>query len=168
MRRSGILALLVALVALAAAAAPAGAADRSEAPSPPNAAGVLTPWGHLDVSLSLTPHNLPIRLSLDPRTEPGSPAPTLSVAPYFAVGRPEELDGDLPAGVRSLGHERAQQLRTAAGVVLGLGANAEITGEYRFLGMRQSGLSLGPSVLDRTFDTGLEAFGLSLSLSIKY
>ncbi len=81
---------------------------------------------------------------------------------------PEELDGDLPAGLRSLRPEKAQQLKTAAGVVLGLGANAEITGEYRFLGMRQSGLSWSPSGLDRTFDTGLDALGLSLSLSIKY
>jgi hypothetical protein len=168
MRRSEILVLLAALVALAAAAAPVGAADRPEAPSPPNVAGVLTPWGQLDLSLSLTPYNLPVRLTLDPRTEPASPAPTLSVAPYFAVGRPEELDGDLPAGLRSLRPEKAQQLKTAAGVVLGLGANAEITGEYRFLGMRQSGLSWSPSGLDRTFDTGLDALGLSLSLSIKY
>jgi hypothetical protein len=36
------------------------------------------------------------------------------------------------------------------------------------MGIRRSGLSLRPSALDRAVDTGLDALGFSLNLSIKY
>ena len=110
-------------------------------------AGVPTPWGVLDLSMGSTPQSLPFRLQLSPRTESSNSAPD---------------------ALRNLGDDRTGRLKTGAGLMWWLSPNAEITGEYQFMGIRRSGLSLRPSALDRAVDTGLDALGFSLNLSIKY
>jgi len=110
-------------------------------------AGVPTPWGVLDLSIGSTPQSLPFRLQLNPRTESSNSAPD---------------------ALRNLGDDRTGRLKTGAGLMWWLSPNAEITGEYQFMGIRGSGLSLRPSAIDRAVDTGLDARGFSLNLSIKY
>lgn len=42
--------------------------------------------------------------------------------------------------------------------------NAEITSEYQLMDIRRPGLSLRPSAIDRTLDTGLDSAGFSPNL----
>jgi hypothetical protein len=151
----------VLLLALALAA-PAMAGD----PSSPT--GVSTPWGVLDLLLGSAPQSLPFRLQLSPRAESSSSAPASSLVPYLSLGRTEMWNDELPDALRTLGDDRTGRLKTGAGLTWSLSPNAEMTGEYQFMGIRRSGLSLRPSAIDRTLDTGLDSAGFSLNLSIKY
>jgi hypothetical protein len=134
----------------------------------PSGRGILTPWGYLDVSLSSAATSVPLRVMLDPKAE-ASPRPAPAVAsPYLAVGRVEPFDGDLPAAVKGPTSDKLAPLKTAVGLSLGLGRNAELTGEYQFLGVNDSGLGARQSAGDRPLTTGHDSFGLNFSLSIKY
>ena len=134
----------------------------------PSGPGILTPWGHLDVSLSSAATSVPLRVMLDPKAE-AAPRPAPAVAsPYLAVGRVEPFDGDLPASVKGPTSDKLAPLKTAVGLSLGLGRNAELTGEYQFLGVNDSGLGARQSAGDRPLTTGHDSFGLNFSLSIKY
>ncbi len=136
--------------------------------SAPSDPGILTPWGYLDVSLSSAATSVPLRVKLDPKAEL-SPRPAPSVAsPYLAVGRVEPFDSDLPASVKGPASDKLAPLKTAVGLSLGLGRNAELTGEYQFLGVNDSGLGARQSAGDRPLTTGLDSFGLNFSLSIRY
>lgn len=159
MRRSVPLTVLV--LALACAA-------RAMAGDPSDPAGVSTPWGVLDLSMGSTPQSLPFRLQLSPRTESSSSAPASSLVPYLSLGRTEVWNDELPDTLRNLGDDRTGRLRTGAGLIWSLNPNAEITGEYQFMGIQRSGLSVRSSAIDRAVDTGLDALGFSLNLSIKY
>ena len=181
MRHSVFLAVL--LLALAFAA-PAMAGDPSsptanyagvetlgapvEADGGPKGAGVSTPWGVLDLSIGSTPQSLPFRLQLGPRTESSSSAPAWSLVPYLSLGRTEMWNDELPEALRNLGDDRTGRLKTGAGLIWSLNPNAEITGEYQFMGIQRPGLSLRPSAIDRALDTGLDVLEFSLNLSIKY
>ena len=134
----------------------------------PKGAGVPTPWGVLDLSMGSTPQSLPFRLQLSPRTESSTSASASSLVPYLSLGRTEMWNDDLPDALRDLGDDRTGRLKTGAGLTWWLSPNAEITGEYQFMGIRRPGLSLRPSAIDRAVDTGLDALGFSLNLSIKY
>ena len=131
-------------------------------------AGVPTPWGVLALSIGSTPQSLPFRLQLNPRTESSNSAPASSLVPYLSLGRIEMWSDEVPDVLRNLGDDRTGRLKTGAGLMWWLSPNAEITGEYQFMGIRGSGLSLRPSAIDRAVDTGLDARGFSLNLSIKY
>ena len=115
-----------------------------------------------------TPQSLPFRLQLSPRTESSTSASASSLVPYLSLGRTEMWNDDLPDALRDLGDDRTGLLKTGAGLTWWLSPNAEITGEYQFMGIRRPGLSLRASAIDRAVDTGLDALGLSLNLSIKY
>ena len=130
--------------------------------------GVPTPWGVLDLSMGSTPQSLPFRLQLSPQTESSNSAPAWSLVPYLSLGRTEMWNDELPEALRNLGDDRTGRLKTGAGLIWSLNPNAEITGEYQFMGIQRPGLSLRPSAIDRAVDTGLDALGFSLNLSIKY
>ena len=139
-----------------------------EADGRPKGAGVPTPWGVLDLSIGSTPQSLPFRLQLSPRTESSSPAPAPSLVPYLSLGRTEMWNDELPETLRNLGDDGTGRLKTGAGLIWSLNPNAEITGEYQFMGIQRPGLSLRPSAIDRALDTGLDVLEFSLNLSIRY
>lgn len=143
-------------------AAPAMAGD------PSNPTAVSTPWGVLDFSLGSTPQSLPFRLQLNPRTVSSSSTPASSLVPYLSLGRTEIWNDELPDALRTPGDDSTGRLKTGAGLTWWLTPNAELTGEYQFMDIRRSGLSLRPSTIDRTLDAGLDSAGFSLNLSIKY
>lgn len=167
MSRRVIVGLLLALVLTA----PAGAGDPAPfatSPSPSQGAGVSTPWGHLDVSLSDRPTDLPFRLRLAPGIESSGAATPPAVIPYVALGRANRLDSELPDGIRNLTQDGIGPLQTAAGLSWLLGPNVELSGEYQFAGLGHSSPSLNPSAPDRGFTTDLDSLGFSLNLSIRY